>query len=402
MNSMIVQQASTFLNAVVSQMTDQSGLAAINNFSDVVSVAEVLLQTGRDPVLNAISQVWRDTVFAVREYDLPNSALRMTASRYGNATRKLSPVANAAEDDPAWDWPATYDAGQTPPLGDGNSVDPWKIKKSKVLQTNFYGSSVYHMVYSVFLSQFDVAFSSAEELVRFNQMNVSERLNDRKRYEEAKSMALQVNFIAGLLDEGNTDRIVHALTEYNALTGLTLTATTVFQPGNFEGFIRWLYSRIKSIVGLMRHSSQKYQTVIGSLPILRHTSPENVRVALYRPFLEMINSMVLSGLYHNDLMTLPTYEAVDFWQSIDTPQGINAKPVYTDTNGNQKIATSAVSNSTVIGLIHDKDALGYAWLNPHTLVSPLNSAGEYYNEDYHARFATLSDNTEKAVVICLD
>lgn len=402
MNSMIVQQASTFLNAVVSQMTDQSGLAAINDFSDVVSVAEVLLQTGRDPVLNAVSQVWRDTVFAVREYDLPNSALRMTASRYGNATRKLSPVANAAEDDPAWDWPATYDAGQSPPLGDGNSVDPWKIKKSKVLQTNFYGSSVYHMVYSVFLSQFDVAFSSAEELVRFNQMNVSERLNDRKRYEEAKSMALQVNFIAGLLDEANTDRIVHALTEYNSLTGLSLTSTTVFQPGNFEGFIRWLYSRIKSIVGLMRHSSQKYQTVIGTLPILRHTSPENVRVALYRPFLEMINSMVLSGLYHNDLMTLPTYEAVDFWQSIDTPQGINAKPVYTDTNGNQKIATSAVSNSTVIGLIHDKDALGYAWLNPHTLVSPLNSAGEYYNEDYHARFATLSDNTEKAVVICLD
>lgn len=402
MNSMIVQQASTFLNAVVSQMTDQSGLAAINNFSDVVSVAEVLLQTGRDPVLNAVSQVWRDTVFAVRDYDLPNSALRMTASRYGNATRKLSPVANTAEDDPAWDWPATYDAGQTPPLGDGNSVDPWKIKKSKVLQTNFYGSSVYHMVYSVFLSQFDVAFSSAEELVRFNQMNVTERLNDRKRYEEAKSMALQVNFIAGLLDEANTDRIVHALTEYNLLTGLSLTSTTVFQPGNFEGFIRWLYSRIKSIVGLMRHSSQKFQTVIGTLPILRHTSPENVRVALYRPFLEMINSMVLSGLYHNDLMTLPTYEAVDFWQSINTPQGINAKPVYTDTNGNQKIASAAVTNSTVIGLIHDRDALGYAWLNPHTLVSPLNSAGEYYNEDYHARFATLSDNTEKAVVICLD
>lgn len=402
MNSMIVQQASTFLNAVVSQMSGQSGLAAINNFSDVVSVAETLLQTGRDSVLNAISQVWRNTIFAVREYDLPNSTLRMTASRYGNATRKLSPVANAAEDDPSWDWPATYDAGQTPPIGDGQSIDCFKIKKSKVLQTNFYGSSVYHMPYTIFLDQFDVAFSSADELVRFNQMCVTERLNDRKRYEEAKSQALQVNFIAGLLDEGNTDRIVHALTEYNTLTGLTLTSTTVFQPGNFEGFIRWLYSRIKTIVGLMNHSSDKYQTVIGTLPILRHTSPENVRVALFRPFLEMINSMVLSGLYHNDLMRLPTYEAVDFWQSIDTPQGINAKPVYTDTSGNQKIASSAVSNSTVIGLIHDRDAIGYSWLNPHTLVSPLNSAGQYYNEDYHARFATLSDNTEKAVVICLD
>ena len=80
----------------------------------------------------------------------------------------------------------------------------------------------------------------------------------------------------------------------------------------------------------------------------------------------------------------------------------DGKDFYTDTNGNQKIASAAVTNSTVIGLIHDRDALGYAWLNPHTLVSPLNSAGEYYNEDYHARFATLSDNTEKAVLICLD
>lgn len=402
MNTMIVQQAATFLNAISAQMTGQSNLAAINTFSDVISVAEILLQTGRDPVLNAVSQVWRDTVWAVRPYDLPNSSLRMTASRYGNATRKLSPVANTAEDDPAWTWPATYDAGQNPPLGDGQSVDPWKIKKSKVLQTNFYGSAVYHMPYTIFLRQFDVAFSSADELVRFNQMCVTERMNDRKRYEEAKAQALQVNFVAGILDEGNTERIVHALTEYNTLTGLSLTSTTVFQPGNFEGFIRWLYSRIKSIVGLMNHSSDKYQTVIGTLPILRHTSPENVRIALFRPFLEMINSMVLSGLYHNDLMRLPTYEAVDFWQSIDTPQGINAKPVYTDTSGNQKIASAAVSNSTVIGLIHDRDALGYAWLDPHTLVSPLNSSGEYYNEDYHARFATLSDNTEKAVVICLD
>ena len=80
---------------------------------------------------------------------------------------------------------------------------------------------------------------------------------------------------------------------------------------------------------------------------------------------------------------------------------VQAAPCQSPTT-NQKIASAAVTNSTVIGLIHDRDALGYAWLNPHTLVSPLNSAGQYYNEDYHARFATLSDNTEKAVVICLD
>ena len=88
-----IKQAATLLNAIVAQQTGQTALAAINNMADFVSVAEIALKTGRDPVINAISQVWRDTVFAVRDYDIPLSTLRMTAQRYGNATRKLSPEA---------------------------------------------------------------------------------------------------------------------------------------------------------------------------------------------------------------------------------------------------------------------------------------------------------------------
>ena len=197
--------------------------------------------------------------------------------------------------------------------------------------------------------------------------------------------------------------MVHLLSEYNAATGITpaLTATTVYQPGNFEGFIRWAYARIKTIVGLMAHRSEAFQTVLTGHNVLRHTDAENVRIALYRPFMEQINSMVLSGLYHNDKMTLPTYEAVDFWQSIDTPAGVNVTPVYTGANGAQKTG-AAVTTDNLIGIIHDKDAIGYAWINPTAAVTPLNAAGLYYNEFYHARFATLSDVTEKGVVLLLD
>ncbi len=397
-----VKQAAAILNAVVAQQTGQTALSPITNTADFVSVAETALKTGRDPVLNAISQVWRNTVFAVRGYDNPLSTLRMTAERYGNATRKLSPEAREMEDNEAYLYPVAYDASQqTNPLGDGLSVDMYKIRKQKVVQTNFYGSLTYEQVYTIFQDQFDVAFSSAEEFVRFNQMNMTERMNDRKSYEEAKARLLQLNFIGALLDENNTSRVVHLLTEYNTLTGLSLTATTVFQPGNFEGFIRWLYARIKTIVGLMGHRSNEFQTVLTGTNIQRHSRPEDLRVALYTPIMEMINSMVLSNLYNADMMRLPTYEAVDFWQSIETPQGINITPVYTSPAG---VATtgSAVTNNTVIGLIHDRDAIGYSWLRPRTLVTPINSAGEYWNEFYKARFATLSDNTEKAVVLCLD
>jgi hypothetical protein len=232
-------------------------------------------------------------------------------------------------------------------------------------------------------------------------MNVTERMNDRRSYEEAKARALQLNFAAALIDENQSDRVVHLLSEYNTATGLTLTATTVYQPANFEAFIRWAYARIKTIVGLMAHRSEAFQTVITGHTVLRHTDAENVRIALYRPLMEQINSMVLSGLYHNDKMTLPTYEAVDYWQSIDTPAGVNITPVYTGANGAQKEG-SAVETDKLIGIIHDKDAIGYAWINPTAAVTPLNAAGMYYNEFYHARFATLSDVTEKGVVLLMD
>lgn len=402
-SSMMVSQAATLLNAVVAQQTGQSNLAAITNGADFISVAQTALLTGRDPVLNAMSQVWKRTVFAARPYNQPLASLAMPMDRYGNALRKISPEAKNMEDDEGFKWPAAYDPGQSPPLGNGQSIDMYKIAKQRVLQTNFYGSAAYEQKYTIFERQFDVAFSSAEEFVRFNNACITERRNDRERFEEGKARILQLNFIASILDEGATDRVVHLLSEYNTLTGASpaFTAQTIMQPGNFEAFIRWMYSRIRSLIGLMRESSNKFQTNITGYTILRHTNPENTRVALYRPFLEMIRSMVLSNLYNADMMTLPTYEAIDFWQSIDSPDSISTTPVYTDSTG--AVATaSAVSSSTVIGLIHDRDALGYALLDDRVNVTPYNAAGDYWNEFYKARFMGIQDMTEKGIVLCLD
>lgn len=401
-NLMNIEQASTLLNAVVEQATGQQTLTSISNVSDFVSVAQVLLQMGVDPVMNAISQVWRRTVFAVREYDNPLSTLRMTESAWGNATRKLSPVADEMVDDAAFDYPATYDAGQTPPTGDGLSIDPWTIHKQKQLQTNFYGSSVYMQHYSVFRNQLMVSFESPEQWLQFNQMCITERRNDRESFEEGKARLLQANLIAALIDEAATDRVIHALTEYNSVTGLSLTSQTVMQAGNFEAFIRWLYARIRTVVGLMGARSEMFQTKIGTAKILRHSKPENIRVALYRPFMEMIRSMVLSNLFNADMMNLPTYEAIDFWQAIDTPDSVDLYAEYTDTAGAAKTSSSAVQQSDIIGIIHDRDALGYAMVDSVSAVTPMNPKGLYWNEYYHARCATLMDNTEKAVVLLLD
>ena len=61
---MTLIQAASILNAVVGQQTGQTVLAAITTTDDFISTAETALKTGRDPVINALSQVWRRTVFS--------------------------------------------------------------------------------------------------------------------------------------------------------------------------------------------------------------------------------------------------------------------------------------------------------------------------------------------------
>lgn len=402
MNDMTISQASTVLNSIVQQAGNRIALTPITTPQDFVSVAQTALKTGYDPIINAISQVWSRTVFSVRDYDKRIlGSLYMDLPRYGNAVRKLSPIARDMIDDDSYLWPVAYDALQNPPLGDGQSVDHYTIYKQQVQQVNFYGTATYEQAYTIFKDQFDTAFNSLDEFVRFNAMNLTERNNEKTQYEENLARGLQANLIASLIDEGDTYRVRHVLTEYNAATGLSLTATTVMQPGNFEGFIRWLYAQVSNIVRMMGERSNMFQTVINSQNVLRHSSPDNIRVAMLSPFMDYINSMVLATTYHDDYMKLPTYEAISFWQSIRNPSSVSMTPVYTDTTG-AVASSSAVAQTGVLGVIHDRDAIGYTITNPVSAVTPMNAKGLYWDEYYHARFKTVFDNTEKAVVLVLD
>lgn len=404
MNTWSIEQLATIMNDIVQQATGQKTLTAITNESDLIAVGQsALLAPGYDPIINAISQVWSRTLFAYRDYNASLSSLEFDLPRWGNAVRKLSPVAGEVFDDDRFTYPVGYDAVNYPlnPLGTGQSVDHYKINKQEVMQTNFYGSGVYEQVYTIFKDQFDVAFNSAEEFGRFLSMCMTERKNDRESYKEGVAHNLQANFVAALIDEAATDRVIHALTEYNAVTGLSLTATTVMQPANFPGFMRWLYARCVVIARLMGKRSNKFQTNITGKTILRHTPRENVRVAIHTPFAEMMRSMVLATTFNEQYLNGDNFEEVDYWQSIDSPDNVSLTPVYTDSSG--AIATaSAVSQGKIIGLIHDRDALGYAFVNQWAATTPLNILGGYWNEAHHANVKTLQDNTEKAVVLLLD
>ena len=403
-NDMTFSQAATVLNGLVQQMTGQAQTAAIATPEDFISVAQVALKGGLDPVINAIAQLWGRTIFAYRDYNAKFDGFRMDLDRFGNATRKLSVAAEGMLDDESYLWPVTYDNinHSSNPTGDGVSVDMFTIHKPEVLQTMFYGTAVYEQTFTIFRDQFDAAFRSPDEFARFNTMIMQERVNDRESFREAVARGLQANFIGALIAENNTVRVIHLLTEYNTLTGLSLTAQTVYQPANFAPFMRWVYSRIATLARMFDERSELYQTIVNSKHILRHTPADRLRIAILSQAMDQIDAMVLSDTFNDQYLRRANWEGVNYWQSISDPASINVNAVYTDTNGTVAQSSTATTSSVVFGLIHDQDAMGYAYVNDWNAVTPFNSRGGYWNEDYKSRIKTISDNTEKAVVLLLD
>lgn len=400
-NTLNFEQVSTVLTSIVKQATGQTLLTPTDTGS-FVSVAQVALRADRDAVMQAIGNVIGRTIFAVRPYSAKMTGLMMDTFRWGNVMRKLSIADKDWQDDPAYEWPALWDAGQTPPSGDGQSIDPWTIKKPDILQTNFYGASVYFDEMTIFEDQLETAFQGPEQLASFMGL-IMTNLSDRmEQSNEGLRRGLVANAIASVIDEGQTDRVVHLLTEYNTATGQTYTAKQIYQPANFAPFMKWVYSRIAAVSALMTERSLKFQTIIATKPVMRHTPYQDQRVYMYAPARFDIDARVLADTFHDNYLRYADVETVNYWQSIDTPDSINITPAYTDTTGFLYSPTTPVNQSDVFGIIFDRDCMGMTTLDNRVLSTPLNSKGLYRNLHLHSKRRVLQDLTEKCVVFLLD
>ena len=387
-NNLTFNQCATLLNAINQHATGRTGITPTNT-AEFVSMATTTLAAGYDPVINAISQVLSKTVFSVRPYNRKFKGLFMDAQRWGNHIRKLQVVDRDAENDSRMT------------LEDGVAVDQQTVKKPVVVQTNFYGANVYQRSITIFRDQLDCAFSGPEEFGRFVSMlmqNISDQME-----QDHENMARQclANFI-GAKVKADTGNVIHLVTEYNDVTGLSLDSNTVKKPENFVPFMKWAYSRIKTVSDMLSERSVKYHMNITGKPISRHTPKEKQKLYMYAANVNEVEASVLSSVYHDGYLKGLDYETVSFWQSIETPMGINVTPSYINETGEAVIADTAVNQSNILGVLFDEEAAGVTTVNQWTAPAPFNARGGYQNTFWHYTDRYFNDLTENGVVFLLD
>lgn len=399
-NDLSFNQLSTVLTDITQQATGQKAFAPTDTGS-FVTVAQMALKTGYDPLTTAISQVLSKTIFSVRPYTRKFKGLNVSNQRYGNHVRKLLTIDKPFEDDDRLK------------LVDGESIDQYKVNKPKVLQTNFYGANQYQKSVTIYKDQLDCAFSSPDEFASFISMIMQNASDMIEQAHEETARATINNLISGIYSaesEGASvyaranggKRAINLLKLYNQTNGSSLKVVDVFKTANFESFVKFAFSTINTIADLMSDRNTLFSSQLTNYPIIRHTPKDRMKFYLYTDLVNKINSEVYSTVFNPDFLKLVDFERVNFWQSALNPSSINNKPVVLKKDGTLSPGNEAVSISNVFGVLFDEEAAGYTTVNEWSQPSPFNARGGYYNQFWHFTDRYWNDFTENAVIFYLE
>lgn len=380
--------SAALLNSIVNQATGKTALSSTAT-KDFISVANTALGIATDTLLSSISQTLSKTIFSVRPYEAKFKGLMRDEVRFGNHVRKL----NIGDKD--WEQDIRYD------LVDGESIDDQIVSNPAILQTNFYGQNVYSRHYTIYRDQLNIALSSEEEFQRFITMIVQNCSDMIEQCHESTARLTLANFIGGKV-KGDVNNVIHLVTKYNEVAGTTLTTETVRQPSNFTPFIKWAFGYIGYLSGMLTERSQKFHINITGKEISRHTPQTKQKLYLFSEYLKDMNSSVLSSVYDDNYLKWADHEQVNFWQSIDTPDGISVKASYMKPDGTITTDDTGTATGNIFGVLFDEEAVGITTCGQWSSASRFNARGGYTNFWYHFNDRYYNDFTENGIVFLLD
>ena len=164
----------------------------------------------------------------------------------------------------------------------------------------------------------------------------------------------------------------------------------------------WLFNTVERLSKRMAERTQAYQIQVEGKEITRHTPQADQRIYLYDPLKIAIDKRVLANTYHDNYLKFAENEGVTFWQNFMEPTKLDVTPAYMKPDGTIEEASESVTSDYVIGVMFDRDAMGYTVVNEWAANSPLNQRGGYYNTSYHYTDRYYNDFTEKGIILTLD
>lgn len=382
---MAVKQIYNIVNSVNSQTMGLDDLSVVDE-QGLISLGKTILTTNglADTWLNSLAQRIGRTIISFREYKSKYSDMVLDSMQWGNIVQKIKVSMPKATEDESYN------------LVDGKSIDMYKVANPKVTQSFFTTETPYQFYVTIKREQLEEAFTSETAMNGFIGAIYGEVQNAIELSLEGLARNCINNFIAERLKSKKCT--FNLLGMYNNETGKKLTVTTCKHD---KEFLAYCVSRINLISKYMENMT----TIYNDGTQTRHTPKALQHLRILEDFESRLETVVQYQAFRDGYVKLNNYHTTSFWQSIKSPDSIFVKPASDNAEASDNAKASdnaeAISQSNILAILYDRDALGLYKKDSWNSTTPFNSAGGYYNTYYHHKELYFNDLSENFVVFYL-
>lgn len=377
---MTVKQIQDLVNSVYNQAIGDTGVVA-TDLTGLIAMGNSVLSSDKNT--DAFTGVLLDrigkTIVQNRAYAPEVLDLVMDTFTFGAIMQKIYIVPPDAKEAPQFN------------LTDGSSIDQYVITKPAVKQKLFTGRNVWECDVTIPDYQLQSAFTSFEEMSAFIDAIFVAVETSMSAKIESTARTAYANYIAEKIHYQNTSgakgiHVIHLLQQYNSDTGESLTAAKALKDLNF---LKYATRQINLYIKRFRNLSKLFNCE----GYVHHTPIEDLRVTMLADFTTAASSYLEADTFHNELVALPHYREVSFWQGSGEEYGYGETSLIdvTTSSGN------TVKQDGVICLINDVEAIGMM-VNDRRTKSAYNAKGEYTNYFNKADMEYFNDMSENGLV----
>lgn len=384
---MKVTQIAELVNGITSQVLGKSAELTAENMANIVDVGTQLTDSANiDNYVKTLADRIGKVIFVDRPYSGSAPALLYDSWDYGSILEKISAEMPDATVNETWE------------LTDGKDYSQDVFHKP-VVSAKFFNKKVTfeceqsyteRQVKSAFISPSDynafltMLYNSVEKSMTIKIDGLISRTINNMIGETVHADFATV--ADGDYSQSDSVRCVNLLKQYNSISGKSLTVEKCFYDPDF---LRYSAFVIKSYTDRIKRISTLFN--VGGKD--RFTPTDKQMLILNSDFATFEDVYLSSDVYHNEIVKIPNYSTVPFWQSSGKTFNRDITTAIDVTlNDGTNIAFGGI-----VGVLFDHDALGVTCTD-RRVNTYYNAKAEFYNNFYKFDSSYFNDLNENFVV----
>lgn len=378
---MNINQIYTIVNEVAKQSLGSSAINVVDTGS-FVSLGDSIISSANstDAFLSKLMDKVGKTVISVRKYNENNkNNLVKEPFEYGAILQKIYVDLPESRENDTWNvGNDSYNAIFAP------------VIKPNVNQKLFDSLSTWETAVTIPDNILKTAFRNETEMGVFISGIFTTLENSMSVALENMNNMCRCNFIARKLNDKTAGVInsVNLLKLYNDTYKKTLTAENCLLDKDFLAFA-------SQQILLYPKRLTKMSRIFNCEKYARHTPKENLCLDVLQNFKSASDIYLQSNTYHKELVTLPNFNEIPYWQS--TSNSYND----CDKISVKLDSTNTVTKNGVLAVMYDSDAMGTTINNPRT-TTERNNHDEYTNYYYKSNIGYFNDLSENGIVFYVE